>query len=165
MGTSGMSPEELKALRDRKKKIKQAVRKRQRDEAEDEEAGGPTGDSMKDRKAARKFKKETEAAAAKEEEGEEGEVGEEEVEEEEEAPPQHIQVQVDGILSDKNFDSLELSKPTMAGIAEMGHSVMTEVQARTIPPLLAGRDVLGAARTGSGKLSNFADPQPLDPEP
>ncbi|KAG0001243.1 ATP-dependent RNA helicase [Modicella reniformis] len=35
---------------------------------------------------------------------------------------------------------------------------MTEVQARTIPPLLAGRDVLGAAKTGSGKTIAFLVP-------
>ncbi len=35
------------------------------------------------------------------------------------------------------------------GIAELGHTTMTEVQARTIPPLLQGRDVLGAAKTGA----------------
>lgn len=34
----------------------------------------------------------------------------------------------------------------------MGFTHMTEVQARTIPALLTGRDVLGAARTGSGKV-------------
>ncbi len=33
-------------------------------------------------------------------------------------------------------------------VAEMGYKYMTEVQARTIPALLTGRDVLGAARTG-----------------
>jgi ATP-dependent RNA helicase DDX18/HAS1 len=161
MGTSGMSPEELQALRDRKKKIKQAVKKRQRDEAEDEEGGGGADVPMKERKAARKAKKEAEeeaaAAEAEDDEEEEGDDEEEEAAEAEEAP-QHIQVQVDGILSDKTFDSMELSKPTQAGIAEMGHSVMTEVQARTIPPLLAGRDVLGAARTGSGKTLAFLIP-------
>ncbi|GMG39173.1 unnamed protein product [[Candida] boidinii] len=35
---------------------------------------------------------------------------------------------------------------------------MTEVQARTIPPLLAGKDVLGAAKTGSGKTLAFLIP-------
>ena len=43
-------------------------------------------------------------------------------------------------------------------IKEMGYTLMTEVQARTIPPLLAGRDVLGAARTGSGKTLAFLIP-------
>ena len=50
------------------------------------------------------------------------------------AEGERITVQVDGILSDKTFESLGLSKNTMAGIAELGYSVMTEVQARTIPP-------------------------------
>lgn len=40
----------------------------------------------------------------------------------------------------------------------MGYELMTEVQARTIPPLLTGRDVLGAARTGSGKTLSFLVP-------
>jgi ATP-dependent RNA helicase DDX18/HAS1 len=40
----------------------------------------------------------------------------------------------------------------------MGFETMTEVQARTIPPLLAGKDVLGAARTGSGKTMAFLVP-------
>lgn len=40
----------------------------------------------------------------------------------------------------------------------MGFETMTEVQARTIPPLLAGKDVLGAARTGSGKTMAFLIP-------
>lgn len=56
------------------------------------------------------------------------------------------------------FSSLELSRPTMDSIARMGFETMTEVQARTIPPLLAGKDVLGAARTGSGKTMAFLVP-------
>ena len=157
MGTSGMSAEELKALRARKKKIKNAAKKREREEAE--AADGAGGETAKERKAARKRKKEEEAAAAAEEESDDEEPDEEEAEEEAEPPAgERIQVQVDGILSDKTFSSLELSKPTMAGIEELGYEKMTEVQARTIPPLLAGRDVLGAARTGSGKTLAFLIP-------
>jgi ATP-dependent RNA helicase DDX18/HAS1 len=40
----------------------------------------------------------------------------------------------------------------------MGFTQMTEVQAKTIPPLLEGRDVLGAAKTGSGKTVAFMVP-------
>jgi superfamily II DNA/RNA helicase len=43
-------------------------------------------------------------------------------------------------------------------LQEMGFDRMTEVQARCIPPLLTGRDVLGAARTGSGKTLAFLIP-------
>ncbi|KAJ2755318.1 ATP-dependent RNA helicase [Coemansia pectinata] len=56
------------------------------------------------------------------------------------------------------FDSVPLSEQTQRAIKEMGFSKMTEVQARTIPPLLAGRDVLGAAKTGSGKTLAFLIP-------
>ena len=46
----------------------------------------------------------------------------------------------------------------MKAIKEMGFTKMTKVQAKTIPPLLAGRDVLGAAKTGSGKTLAFLIP-------
>ncbi|KAG9103078.1 ATP-dependent RNA helicase [Ceratobasidium sp. 370] len=61
-------------------------------------------------------------------------------------------------LDDASFASLDLSKQTLDGLQAMGMSRMTPVQARTIPPLLAGRDVLGAARTGSGKTLAFLIP-------
>lgn len=55
---------------------------------------------------------------------------------------------VSGIMSSQRFDQLELTEQTQKAIAELDFSHMTEVQARTIPPLLLGRDLLGAAKTG-----------------
>ncbi|CUM55610.1 unnamed protein product [Debaryomyces tyrocola] len=63
----------------------------------------------------------------------------------------------DDIVTD-NFEEAGLSEPTLRAIKDMGFSKMTQVQAKTIPPLLAGRDVLGAAKTGSGKTLAFLIP-------
>ncbi|KAL8717235.1 MAG: hypothetical protein Q9181_008346, partial [Wetmoreana brouardii] len=46
------------------------------------------------------------------------------------------------------FKELDLSTKTMQAIEEMGFESMTAIQQMTIPPLMAGRDVLGAAKTG-----------------
>jgi ATP-dependent RNA helicase DDX18/HAS1 len=59
---------------------------------------------------------------------------------------------------DYSFDSLDISEQTKKAITDMGFTHMTEIQARTIPPLMAGRDVLGAAKTGSGKTLAFLIP-------
>lgn len=64
--------------------------------------------------------------------------------------------QADGEL--QKFTQLNLSEKTMKAIQDMGFETMTEIQQRTIPPLLAGRDVLGAAKTGSGKTLSFLIP-------
>ncbi|KAI1381081.1 ATP-dependent RNA helicase HAS1 [Hypoxylon crocopeplum] len=59
----------------------------------------------------------------------------------------------------QNFAELNLSEKTMKAIKEdMGFEKMTTIQRRAIPPLLAGRDVLGAAKTGSGKTLAFLIP-------
>ncbi|KAJ9163118.1 hypothetical protein P3X46_022822 [Hevea brasiliensis] len=63
-----------------------------------------------------------------------------------------------GIMSAESFDSLGLSEPTLKAIQEMGFQYLTKIQARAIPPLLIGKDVLGAARTGSGKTLAFLIP-------
>jgi ATP-dependent RNA helicase DDX18/HAS1 len=58
-----------------------------------------------------------------------------------------------------NFSDLNLSEKTMKAITEdMKFTKMTEIQQRSIPPLLAGRDVLGAAKTGAGKTLAFLIP-------
>jgi ATP-dependent RNA helicase DeaD len=64
--------------------------------------------------------------------------------------------------SDKNsqirFDDLGLSGPLLDAIRSAGYSAATPIQARAIPLLLAGRDVLGQAQTGTGKTAAFALP-------
>ncbi|CAD6908917.1 unnamed protein product [Tilletia caries] len=56
------------------------------------------------------------------------------------------------------FSTIDLSPNTTRALADMGFTHMTEVQQRTIPPLMTGRDVLGAAQTGSGKTLAFLIP-------
>ena len=56
------------------------------------------------------------------------------------------------------FAQLKLSPKTAAAIEEMGFTTLTPIQQKTIPPILAGRDVLGAAKTGSGKTLAFLVP-------
>ena len=65
-----------------------------------------------------------------------------------------------GILSDKSFSSLAplVSEATLQGVADMGFTTMTEIQSATIPHLLEGRDLVGAAKTGSGKTLSFLVP-------
>ncbi|XP_014505869.1 DEAD-box ATP-dependent RNA helicase 27 [Vigna radiata var. radiata] len=63
-----------------------------------------------------------------------------------------------GIMSSESFETLGLSEPTCKAIMDMGFQHMTQIQARAIPPLLIGKDVLGAARTGSGKTLAFLIP-------
>ncbi|KAG9248597.1 putative ATP-dependent RNA helicase [Calycina marina] len=59
----------------------------------------------------------------------------------------------------QKFSELNLSEKTMRAIIDdMKFETMTEIQRRGIPPLLAGRDVLGAAKTGSGKTLAFLIP-------
>lgn len=62
--------------------------------------------------------------------------------------------------ADRSFSSLKdrVSKETLKAIEEMGFSSMTEIQAKSIAPLLDGRDLVGAAKTGSGKTLAFLIP-------
>lgn len=57
-----------------------------------------------------------------------------------------------------SFHELKLSEKTLQAIDDMGFKTMTEIQKRGIPPLLTGKDVLGAAKTGSGKTLAFLIP-------
>src|SRR5437764_3455725 len=65
-----------------------------------------------------------------------------------------------------SFSELGLADSTLATLSALGYEAPTPIQSRTIPLLLAGRDVLGQAQTGTGKTAAFALPmiQQLDPK-
>ncbi|MEZ6015970.1 MAG: ATP-dependent RNA helicase DbpA [Planctomycetota bacterium] len=57
-----------------------------------------------------------------------------------------------------NFDALSLSEALLAVVAELGYTQPTPIQAAGIPALLAGRDLIGQSKTGSGKTAAFTLP-------
>lgn len=59
---------------------------------------------------------------------------------------------------DNTFASLPLSEPTQKALKELNFIRMTQIQSKSIPPLLAGKDLIGAAKTGSGKTLAFVIP-------
>ncbi|MFL6202878.1 MAG: DEAD/DEAH box helicase [Thermoanaerobaculia bacterium] len=63
------------------------------------------------------------------------------------------------------FADLGLAEPLLQALSEVGYEAPTPIQAKTIPALLQGRDLIGQAQTGTGKTAAFALPmlQQLDP--
>ena len=68
-------------------------------------------------------------------------------------------------MSELNFADLGLSETTLQTLKALGYEAPTPVQVRTIPVMLAGRDVIGQAQTGTGKTAAFALPilEKIDP--
>ena len=56
------------------------------------------------------------------------------------------------------FSDLGLSDPVLEALAEVGYESPSPIQAATIPVLLAGKDMIGQAQTGTGKTAAFALP-------
>ena len=56
------------------------------------------------------------------------------------------------------FNTLPLDPKLLRAVAESGYVAMTPIQAKAIPIVLAGRDVMGAAQTGTGKTAAFTIP-------
>ncbi|HEY7260855.1 MAG TPA: DEAD/DEAH box helicase, partial [Trebonia sp.] len=61
-------------------------------------------------------------------------------------------------VTDVTFADLGVPAPLVAALAETGITVPFPVQAATLPDALAGHDILGGARTGSGKTLGFCLP-------
>ncbi|XP_030521648.2 DEAD-box ATP-dependent RNA helicase 51 [Rhodamnia argentea] len=168
--------------RKRNKKVAQASPGQAEEAVGTEERSGNEGDLHESKDASLKKKKKKKESKAlrrqQEEEEEESELnededgndgrdeedggGEEEGEGEgggrEEGKPREGKSVGSGIMSAVSFDELGLSEHTANAIKDMGFQYMTQIQARAIPPLMEGKDVLGAARTGSGKTLAFLVP-------
>ena len=56
------------------------------------------------------------------------------------------------------FEELNLSAPVLRAVREAGYTVPSPIQAAAIPPVLAGRDLMGCAQTGTGKTAAFGLP-------
>src|ERR1700709_2309548 len=56
------------------------------------------------------------------------------------------------------FSAVGLAESLQRAVAAQGYTLMTPIQAKAIPIVLAGRDVMGAAQTGTGKTAAFSLP-------
>jgi ATP-dependent RNA helicase RhlE len=56
------------------------------------------------------------------------------------------------------FNDLELTEPLKKAVHQVGYNTPTPIQQQSIPAILAGRDILGCAQTGTGKTAAFSIP-------
>ena len=70
-------------------------------------------------------------------------------------PARRLRWTSDYIMS---FNDLNLSAPLLRAIDEQGYSTPSPIQMQAIPAVIGGRDVMGAAQTGTGKTAGFTLP-------
>ena len=65
----------------------------------------------------------------------------------------------------KRFEDLDINQNIKKAIAEMGFEEPSPIQAKSIPVILEGKDVIGQAQTGTGKTAAFSIPilEKIDP--
>jgi ATP-dependent RNA helicase RhlE len=65
---------------------------------------------------------------------------------------------LDGVALADRFAALALDAKLLRAVSDQGYTTMTPIQAQAIPLVLGGRDVMGAAQTGTGKTAAFSLP-------
>lgn len=82
-----------------------------------------------------------------------------------EAAPSELEAAVLAAASSYRFGEIEVPATIARAIEAMGYVIPTEVQARAIPPLRRGEDLIGQAQTGTGKTAAFGIPivEKVDP--
>lgn len=61
-------------------------------------------------------------------------------------------------MSNKTFESFGLNPALLQALTSEGYTIPTPIQAQAIPDVMAGKDLLGIAQTGTGKTAAFALP-------
>jgi len=69
-----------------------------------------------------------------------------------------VNAEVAPAVEPSRFDTLALDPKLLKAVADSGYLSMTPIQAKAIPMVLEGRDVMGAAQTGTGKTAAFTLP-------
>ncbi|XP_031614462.1 ATP-dependent RNA helicase DDX18 [Oreochromis aureus] len=176
VSSNGLQEEEVP----REPKKKQKKKKNQEEEEGPVEGTSTEETPMKKKKAKRKqladdaeppAVKKSKTVKEEEDEGEEdteeaevadenGDAAADKPQEEEEEDEPELPCGLTGAFEDTSFASLAsiVSENTLKGVKGMGFEHMTEIQHKSIRPLLEGRDVLAAAKTGSGKTLAFLIP-------
>ena len=74
--------------------------------------------------------------------------------------PQSVQPEIADVeqAAPARFDTLPLDPKLLRAVADSGYLTMTPIQAKAIPIVLEGKDVMGAAQTGTGKTAAFSIP-------
>jgi len=67
-------------------------------------------------------------------------------------------LEIDPVSSLNTFENLGLHRHILRALDEEGYEAPSDIQARAIPEVLAGRDLIGTAQTGTGKTAAFAVP-------
>jgi len=73
-------------------------------------------------------------------------------------PVEHLPLNPETFATNMTFDQLGLHPAIARGVADLGFRHPTHIQATLIPIFLNGRDILGQAKTGTGKTAAFALP-------
>ena len=58
-------------------------------------------------------------------------------------------------MTDTAFSSLKLHTDLLKNLSSLGYEKMTAIQMQSLPPILAGKDVIAQSKTGSGKTAAF----------